>query len=1689
MVMGINIVVESLGRRAKKIQAIPAEERRKIAIDKAKSSTSEVVAFYVFSKFKKVKEYKTASTGAVYYTEDYLDYNAFLKVLLRLLYDFGTEDSWRPEGNLVFRVDDTISQASIKDTETRASVINMSNLQPYILNAMKDQRVESARFFGRMCEALLERRLPEDIVAKIREKLWEDGQCESLFESKAMSKLGLNKRAKKTFSEAEPDMVENTMNVELDIEEFKKEFYDMFAGSEYFYEVEIGHEITIGADHHTFIFCRPSLDLLPHLSEVICRIWHEQKKFRVLFEFAPPKRSGIKGEEFAFGTTPRDKDSVYFMDNKEMADLTSSNIAKAFEYVMSSIERILPIENELAKKEMLEESFNLGLNKKAKKAFNDTDAIDNISQISFEDKEVERICHEHGVYTYDDAREVTSIKEWFSDNTDIKSFNELRFFTGLKEIADWAFSCSTLQSITIPDSVTSIGSHAFTWCMSLESINFPDSVSSIGTNAFDYCMLLQSITIPDRVTSIGEWTFSRCKSLKSVTIPNSVTIIEDDAFYECKSLQSISIPNRVTSIGSHAFSLCDTLQSIIIPDSVTSIGDYAFSRCKSLQSITIPDSVTSIGKEIFKGHDHLTIYISKSSPVYNIIVKAYPDLELVDPSEMNEAYNLGLNKRAKKQHEDTDVIDNISQIQFEDPEVERICHEHGVYTIGDAREVTSIEGWFMNNKSIETFNEFKFFTGLNKIEDYAFSWCKSLKTISIPDSVTSIGRCAFNVCRSLVLDTLPDSVTSIGAWAFYYCETLQSFNIPDSVTSIAEYAFSRCFSLQSITIPDSVKRIGAMLFYECTALKTICISKDCPVYEDIKESYSAINLVDPSKMNEAHALGLNKCAKKQHEETDTIDNIASIPFEDKEVERICHEHSVYTYDDAREVTSIKGWFSDNADIKSFNELKLFTGLKEIEECAFSWCRSLKSVIIPDSVTSIGFCAFNWCVSLKAIRIPDSVTSIGEWAFSRCKSLQSINIPDRVTSIGKETFRGYDHLTIYISKSSPVYSVIEKAYSDSDIKLKAYISLVDPSEMNEAHALGLNKRARDQFSSEDAVDNLETPMPREEFINLAVEEFSRVRGVVLVDKASRLQSDYFIKNDIRDLLIYLKSNLEFKHRTSTNNGRNLGLSSPIRLRIMKKDGEDRFAVYTNRYYGLASIDSLGSFKTDLVMFGGEDIPWKPSLPDDDSRWFPLAAKSLRESVKWLDNYLKSMYEPEEFFLEESSISLGLNKRAKKQHEETDTIENISQISFEDQEIARICHEHGVYTFGDAASVTSLEGWFIDNEDIKSFNEFKHFTGLKKIEGWAFYNCNALKEINIPNSVTSIGSHAFAYCNSLQEVTIPEGVYEMDEYAFADCFNLRSISLPESLKFIGEYSFSFCERLRSIVIPSQVKTIESATFIGCHDLQTVTITSDLAYIGEHAFHECASLQDIIIPDSVHIIGIDAFKECKTLRSINIPDGVTNIGIGAFKGCQEAIVTISKKTPAYGTMVSFKDKNEIKGICLASDMNESHELGLNKRAKKKHESNDGLDVFGEYVDLGLPSGTLWAAKNLEAEKIEDLGTCHEFSDNPFHFISIDDTGRIPKKEDFIELCANCDIEHVYVNRVPMNRFTSKANGESIVFPDDDNMLLYWSCDKQSSGSIKDTAYNMRLSYGVAHPYNYSPTFMKAHIRLVKYNKDRYK
>ena len=178
---------------------------------------------------------------------------------------------------------------------------------------------------------------------------------------------------------------------------------------------------------------------------------------------------------------------------------------------------------------------------------------------------------------------------------------------GLEKIESYSFRYSSLESITIPSNVDTLGINAFERCEDLVTVNFGNNskIKTIRNNTFLNCTSLENIAIPSGVTSIGDNAFKGCTSLETITIPASVTSIGKNAFEGCTNLKNIIFEgDKIATIQSNTFKGCSSLESIAIPDSVLSIGANAFEGCTDLKTISIPITI-NITKDIFKDCENL----------------------------------------------------------------------------------------------------------------------------------------------------------------------------------------------------------------------------------------------------------------------------------------------------------------------------------------------------------------------------------------------------------------------------------------------------------------------------------------------------------------------------------------------------------------------------------------------------------------------------------------------------------------------------------------------------------------------------------------------------------------------------------------------------------------------------------------------------------------------------------------------------------------------------------------------------------------------------------------------------------------------------------------------------------------------------------------------------------------------------
>ena len=599
--------------------------------------------------------------------------------------------------------------------------------------------------------------------------------------------------------------------------------------------------------------------------------------------------------------------------------------------------------------------------------------------IIFADANVKEICvanwdtNGDGELNEAEAAAVTRIWPFMFYAKDIISFDELKYFTNLTEIGDGSFrECAGLTNIVLPGNLISIGDEAFASCSSLSSIVIPNGVTSIGKSAFYECRKLTAANIPEKVTTIENYTFYNCSELASINIPEGVTSIGQYAFYNCSGLTSINIPEGVTSID-YAFPGCSSLTSIDIPKGVTSMNG-AFSRCSSLTSIDIPEGVTTIGMNTFSGCTGLTSIVipegvtsvhgyafdgctNLTSMTLPASLKAFetylyhPDgthdglwkcnkLEAVHIKDLSAwcriefgenpltyAHHLFLNGKEITELIIPDDVTSISAGAFIGClGISSIVIPNSVTSIGNA----AFSGC-TNLTSIDISNS------VTNIGNGVFSRCTGLTSIVIPNSVTNIGSSAFFGCSGLTSIDLPNSVISIGVGAFYNCKSLSSIIIPGSVTTINQGTFEGCSNLTSVDIANGVISIGANAFKDCCSLTSVNIPNTLNSIGD-EAFYGCVNLTSITIPNSVFSIGLRAFDK-------------TLWFQNQQDGLVYAGKVAYVW---------KGEMPENTVVE------LIDDTKGIASSAFSGCKGLTSITIPENVTYIGYYCINNCDNLITI---------------------------------------------------------------------------------------------------------------------------------------------------------------------------------------------------------------------------------------------------------------------------------------------------------------------------------------------------------------------------------------------------------------------------------------------------------------------------------------------------------------------------------------------------------------------------------------------------------------------------------------------------------------------------------------------------------------------------------------------------
>ncbi|MBR3864681.1 MAG: leucine-rich repeat protein [Clostridia bacterium] len=999
---------------------------------------------------------------------------------------------------------------------------------------------------------------------------------------------------------------------------------------------------------------------------------------------------------------------------------------------------------------------------------------------------------------------------------------------------------------------------------------------------------LTEFEIPEGTTQIDSNEFKGCGSLTSITIPNSVNRIGDYAFKNCSLLTSVVIGDGVTEIGQHAFNGCGSLTSIEMGVNVESIGSGAFEGCSSLTSITIPDRVTTIGNSAFYDCSSLTS-ITIPNSVTLIGASAFYGCSSLE--EMVIPF-VGMTK-------DGTTNTGFSYIF--------IGHGGNNHMVPKSLKKVTINAGSIGNR--------------------AFANCSSLTTVIVGNGVTSIGEDAFYACSLLTSVQIADSVTLIGSGAFKLCTSLEEITIPfvgetkvgigethfgyilgvissqhnDFVPTslkkvtvtggkIVSHAFRDCTSLTSIVIGDGVTSIGSGAFYGCSSLTSIVIG-------------------------------------------DGVTSIGDYVFDD----------TAYYNDESNWENGIL--YIGKYLIKAKTTISGSYSVKEGTLCvaneAFRNCSSLTSIIIPDSVTSIGDDAFTACFSLtiyaeaeskpsgwgskwngsnrpviwnfkgygtqsqdfeyyvtndnkahltkykgsaSEVVIPESlgnatVTSIEDSAFYNCSSLVSVVIPDSVTTIEANAFTGCSSLTsITVSEKNEHYSSL-----NGDLYNKAKTSLIK-------YAIG----KQDAFF---AIPNSVTMIATGAF-----DGCNSLNSIEIGDSVIAIEVGAFDGcNSLMEITIpFVGStkdgvdNTYFGYIFSGNNN-NLPKS-------LKKVTVTGGKIANNAFYGCSSLTSvvIGDNVTSIGngAFDGcislEEIivPFVGATKDGTTNThfgYIFGAYSSSDN----DNYVPTS-------LKKVTVSGG--KIANSAFSGCDSLTSI-EIGDNVTSIGNDAFD-GCYRLVEVVNKSThitIEKGSWDNGNVgyyalAVYNNSDNFGGTKLStdNGCVIYTDGTEKilvsyignetQLIIPSYITQINDYAFYKCRSLTSVKMGDRVTSIGEKAFYWCTSLASIKIPNSVISIGSQAFESCISLTSIEIPNSVTSIDASAFYNtAYYNNEENWENGVLYIGKYLIQAKTTVSsDYSVKEGTLLIGDYAFCYCSSLTSVEIGDSITSIGSYAFNNC---------------------------------------------------------------------------------------------------------------------------------------------------------------------------------------------------------------
>ena len=1066
-----------------------------------------------------------------------------------------------------------------------------------------------------------------------------------------------------------------------------------------------------------------------------------------------------------------------------------------------------------------------------------------------------------------------------------------------------------ISSITVPDSVTSIGYSAFSGCNSLTSITLPfvggklngtentyfgyifgaggaaqnskyvpkfletvtiennniDANISIDANTFDTCANIKTITFGNGVTGFDSGALYGCNSIQELTLPflgetleqgsilgyifgsssnedvpkslTSLTItgkcnIVDRAYKGCTSLTTVSLDN-VLSIGDEAFKGCTSLTTVSL-DNVLSIGDEAFADCKNLETVYVSDIISDMGNNVFSGCDSEKFKVNPFNGAKYIGSKTNNYCILLDGKNVNREFRTNSATRI------------IAPAAFANKsDLEQITITENVITIGYGAfmECPNLNNVIIRGNSVKN------------IGGAAFAWCDSLADITIPNSVISIGDSAFYYCTNLSNVHLGNGLTSISEATFAGCNKLTNISIPNSVTRIDKVAFLAS-GLTGIEIPVSVTYIGEKAFWQCNSLA----SMEVP--------FIGASATDTENAYIGYLFG----------GTDYSENATIVP-------------------------------STLTDVT-------ITGETAIGESAFSGCSNIKRITLSGIIASIGSNAFAGCVGLTEITIPNSVTSIGESIFHGCGNLISISIPFIGASAtdAENAYIGYIFGgTDYSENATKIPVTLQEVVITGETEIRENAFKDCNSLTNIIIGNGVTRIEKGAFNGCSRLGSMTIPFVGDS-MKMAADSyqypFGYIFGENLYDGGVGIEQGYLV---------------------GYQNGYNVVSYSSYCIPATLKE-----VVVAGGHIVHGAFSSY-SWVTNIILLNGVTSIGESAFNGCSD----LANIIIPSSVVTIGNYaFRKCFDLTNILVPENVVNIGVG-------------------AFVDCSILTVSKTNNkYYSLGNCIIETSTGNLVAGCKNSIITND----NSVKSIGNGAFSGCSGLTSITIPDSVTSIGSSAFSGCSGLTSITIPDSVKSIGNGAFYNCSGLTSITTPDSVTSIGDYTFSGCSGLTNITIPDSVTSIGSSAFKSCSNLTSITIPDSVTGIGEGAFSGCNSLTSITIPfvgsggsSNTHFgyifgasmysnnsryvpstlkevvitggtsIRDSAFYNCNNLTSITIPDGITSIGDSAFYNCSGLTsITIPDSVTSVGRS-AFSGCNSLTSITIpfvgSGDSNNTH------------------------------------------------------------------------------------------------------------------------------------------------------------------------